>query len=310
MNAYSFIVSIMSVGVALTAPLLLAALGGLISIRAGVLNIGLEGLMLIGAFAACAASAASGNAWLGIVAAGIGGAMGGWIYAFIAVYRRGNQVVVGLGVNILAAGLTGYLLRLYPPAGDIARVVAFGPLVPSARAVPALGPIILAQTAPVLLAFLFVPAVSFLLYRTNWGLAARGCGDDPASVDALGHDVLRIQSQAVIGGAVLAAVGGSVLALCYVNVFTENMTGGRGFLALAAFIFGRWTPLGTLLACFVFAAGDALQYQLQILQFNVPYQAMIALPYVLAILAMVFFAGNVRAPRSVGLAFVPDRSPR
>jgi ABC-type uncharacterized transport system permease subunit len=310
MGPYTFVVSILSVSVALAAPLLLAALGGLISIRAGVLNIGLEGLMLLGAFVACAVSAATGSAWLGMLVAGVAGAIGGAIYAYIAVYRRGNQVVVGLGINILAAGLTGYVLRLYPPAGDISQVVSFGPLLASARSVPLVGPLIFSQTAPVLLTFLLVPLVSFLLYHTNWGLAVRGCGDEPVSVDALGHDVLKVQRQAVIWGAVLAAIGGSVLSLCYVNVFTEEMTGGRGFLALAAFIFGRWTPAGTLIACLIFAAGDALQYQLQVLQFNVPYQLMIALPYVLAMIAMIFFAGGTRSPRAVGLAFIPDRHSR
>jgi len=309
MDPYTFIVSVLSVTVALAAPIMLAGLGGLVCIRSGVLNIGLEGHMLVGAFAATAVSAATGSAWLGMAAAAVSGIAGGWIFGLIAVDRRGNQVVVGLGINILAAGLTGYLLRVYPPAGDISQVVAFGPVLSSARRIPALGPIVFSQTLPILLSFLAVPAVWFALYRTNWGLAVRACGDDPASVDALGHDVLRLQRQAVIWGAILAGIGGGLLSLCYVNVFTEDMTGGRGYLALAAFIFGRWTPLGTAAASLVFAAGDAFQYQLQIFQLNVPYQLMIALPYVLALVAMVFFAGGTRAPRAVGLPFIPDRRP-
>lgn len=309
MDPYVFTISVLSVSLALAAPVILAALGGLICIRAGVLNIGLEGLMLLGAFTAAAVSAATGNAWLGILGAAVSGIVGGWIFAYIAVNRRGNQVVVGLGINILAVGLTGYLLRLYTPAGDISEVASFGPLLASARNVPILGPLVFAQTVPVLLTFMVAPVVSFAIYRTNWGLAVRGCGDDPASVDALGHDVLRLQRQAVIWGAMLAGIGGSILALCYVNVFTEEMTGGRGYLALAAFIFGRWTPLGTVVASTVFAIGDAFQYQLQIFQLNVPYQLMIALPYVLAMVAMVFFSGGTRAPRAVGLPFIPDRRP-
>lgn len=309
MDPYVFIISVLSVSLALAAPIILAALGGLICIRAGVLNIGLEGLMLIGAFTGAAVSAATGSAWLGILGAAASGVVGGWVFAYIAVNRRGNQVVVGLGVNILAAGLTGYLLRLYPPAGDISEVASFAPILGYLRSVPILGPLVFNQTAPVLLTFLIAPIVSLAIYRTNWGLAVRGCGDDPASVDALGHDVLRLQRQAVILGAALAGIGGSVLALCYVNVFTEEMTGGRGYLALAAFIFGRWTPLGTVAASIVFALGDALQYQLQILQFNVPYQLMIALPYVLAMIAMILFSGGVRAPRAVGVPFIPDRRP-
>lgn len=310
MDPIAFVVSIAAVTVALTAPLLMTALGGLVCIRAGILNIGLEGLMLIGAFVACAASAATGSGCLGLIAACVAGAIGGWTYAYIAVVRRGNQVVVGLGVNILAAGLTGYVLRLYPPAGDISEVVTFGPLLPSLRTVPVFGPIIFAQTAPILLSFLIVPVVSFFLYQTNWGLAVRGCGDAPASVDALGHNVIRIQNQAAVWGAVLAALGGGLLSLCYVDVFTEGMSGGRGFLALAAFIFGRWTPSGTLFACLIFAAGEALQYQLQIFQLAVPYQLMIALSYLLAMIAMIFFSGDVRAPRAVGVAFIPDRPSR
>lgn len=307
MNAYHFVVSVMSVGVVLAAPIMMAGLGGLICIRAGVLNIGLEGLMLIGAFAGAAISAATGSAWLGIVGAAASGVVGGWIFGHLTVDRRANQVVVGLGLNILAAGLTGYMLRLYPPAGDESVVVAFQPELSFARGIPFFGEIIFSQTIPILIAYMLVPAVWFTLYRTNWGLAARGCGDDPASIDALGHDVLGLQRQAVVLGGVFAGVGGALLSLSYVNEFTEGMIGGRGYLALAAFIFGRWTPLGTAAASLVFAVGDAFQYQLQALQMKVPYQLMIALPYILAMIAMVFFAGGTRAPRAVAVPFVPDR---
>lgn len=307
MVAYHFIVTVLTVGVVLAAPIMMAGLGGLICVRGGVLNIGLEGLMLIGAFAGAAMSAMSGSAWLGMASAATSGAIGGWVFAHLTVDRRANQVVVGLGFNIFAVGVTGYILRLYPPAGDESLVAAFHPAFTFAKRIPFFGEVIFSQPIPVLSAYLLVPVVWFVLYRTNWGLALRGCGDDPASVDALGHDVLRLQRQAVIWGGVFASLGGGLLSLCYVNEFTEGMTGGRGYLALAAFIFGRWTPVGTAAASLVFAIGDAFQYQLQALQIRAPYQLMIALPYILAIVAMILFAGSTRAPRAIGLPFVPDR---
>jgi len=297
----------LGVGVSLAAPILLAALGGLLCIRAGILNIGLEGIMLIGAFAAAAVSSATQSAWLGLCAAMVSGLIGGWIFAFLSVDRGASQVVVGLGLNILAVGLTGYALQVYPPAGDGSLVASFQPVIASGRRAPVIGALVFSQSAPVLMAFLAVPVAWFAINRTNWGLAVRACGDDPASVDALGHDVLRLQRQAVVWGNLLAASGGAILSLSYIGVFTDGMTGGRGYLALAAFIFGRWTAFGTAAASLVFATADALQYQLQTLQAKVPYQLMIALPYLLALLAMMFSAGGGHAPRAVGVPFVPDR---
>jgi simple sugar transport system permease protein len=155
--------------------------------------------------------------------------------------------------------------------------------------------------------FLAVGAIWYLIYRTNWGLAVRGCGDDPQSVDALGLDVVRLRYQAAILGSVLASLGGAIISLSNLHVFVEGMTAGRGFLALAAYIFGKWSPLGTLGACLLFGITDAFQLHLQTLGIHAPYQLLIALPYLFALAALVGVVGRARAPRAVAIPFIPDR---
>ena len=307
MLEFSFWIGVTAAGIALAAPILYPALGGLISERSGVLNIGLEGLMLFGAFSGAAVGAASGSPWVGFLAAIGVGAVLGLGFAYLTVTRAANQVVVGLGLNILALGATGYLLNRFPETGSPTDVPAFSRLFGGLADAVDVGRIV-NQTPPVLIGFVLVPLVWWALYRTNWGLAVRACGDHPQSVDALGLNVVRIRYEAVIAGGVLAAAGGAVLSMSNIHIFVEGITSGRGFLALAAYTFGKWRPSGTLAACVIFGVGDALQLRMQTLGFSAPFELMVAVPYILALLALVGLVGRSQAPKAVGIAFVPDRS--
>ena len=208
MLEFSFWIGVTGAGIALAAPILYPALGGLISERSGVLNIGLEGLMLFGAFCGAAVGATSGSPWIGFLAAIGVGAVLGLGFAYLTVSRAANQVVVGLGLNIVALGATGYLLNRFPKTGSPTDVPGFGRLFGRFADAVELGSIV-NQTAPVFLGFALVPVVWWALYRTNWGLALRACGDHPQSVDALGLNVVRIRYEAVVVGGMLAAAGGA-----------------------------------------------------------------------------------------------------
>jgi simple sugar transport system permease protein len=309
MLEFGFWIGVTAAGIGLAAPVLYAGLGGLISERSGVLNIGLEGLMLFGAFGGAAIGVASGSAWVGFLSAPVIGAILGFGFAYLTISRAADQVVVGIGLNILALGATGYLLHRYPYTGNPNRVPGFDNLFGGFADAVSVGRLV-KHTAPELIVFFLVPIVWWVLYRTNWGLVLRACGDDPESVDALGLNVVRIRYQAVIIGAALAAAGGAVLSLAALHIFVEGMTAGRGFLALAAYIFGKWSPLGTLAAALLFGFGDALQLRLQTLGVAVPYELMVALPYFLGILALMGLVGRSQGPKAVGSAFIPDRSHR
>ena len=309
MLEFSFWIGVTGAGIALAAPILYPALGGLISERSGVLNIGLEGLMLFGAFCGAAVGATSGSPWIGFLAAIGVGAVLGLGFAYLTVSRAANQVVVGLGLNIVALGSTGYLLNRFPETGSPTEVPGFGRLFGGFADAVELGSIV-NQTPPVFLGFALVPVVWWALYRTNWGLALRACGDHPQSVDALGLNVVRIRYEAVVVGGMLAAAGGAVLSMSNIHIFVEGITSGRGFLALAAYTFGKWRPLGTLTACVLFGVGDALQLRMQTLGFSAPFELMVAVPYILALLALVGLVGRSQAPKAVAVAFVPDRSKR
>jgi simple sugar transport system permease protein len=241
-----------------------------------------------------------------LAAIGVGAGLG-LVFAYLTVSRAANQVVVGLGFNIVALGATGYLLNRFPKTGSPTDVPGFGRLFDGIADASELGRVV-NQTAPVFFGFALVPLVWWVLYRTNWGLALRACGDHPESVDALGLNVVRIRYEAVVAGGMLAAAGGAVLSLSNLHIFVEGMTSGRGFLALAAYTFGKWRPLGTLAACVLFGVGDALQLRMQTLGFSAPFELMVAVPYILALLALVGLVGRSQAPKAVGAAFLPDRS--
>lgn len=265
----------------LAAPLLLAALGELVVERSGVVNIGIEGMMLFGAFAGFAAAAASGSPAAGLGAAAAAGAAAGALFALFAVVRRTDQIVVGAAVNLLALGGTGLAAR-----------ALYGGAVPTAPVLPSL--------AFAGLALALVPLLGLGLAFTRPGLRLRAVGERARAADAEGVAVERVRFAALLAGGTLAGVAGAALSIAQSNTFTEGMTAGRGFIALAVVIFGRWRPAGVLGAALFFGAAMALQPRLQARGSAIPYQATLMFPYVVTLVVLAFASGRARAPADLG----------
>ena len=280
----------------LATPLLLAALGELVCERAGVLNIGVEGVMLAGALAAMLGSWWSGSPWLGLAAGCIAGVTLGALFAFWIVGLDADQIVTGAALNVLAVGATGVIYRAVFGATGAALTVATFPAV-LAPASPLLAP--LRQPAPVYLALLLVPVVWLVLFRTRFGLELRAVGETPEAAEQLGLAVDRVRTAAILIGAVLAGAAGATLSLAYSNTFVEGMTAGRGFIALAIVVFGRWTPLGVLAGALVFGAASAGQFQLQAAGVAVSYHLLLLTPYVVTLALLTLGTRSHAAPAAL-----------
>jgi simple sugar transport system permease protein len=284
----------------LAAPLLLAALGELVVERAGLINIGIEGAMLIGAFAGFAAATASGSAPVGVAAAVLSGAGVGGVFAVFTVGRGADQIVVGTAVNLLALGATALASRSLwagapPPAPTVAPLVS-GP----ATAIPLLGPVLLRQTPFVWAGIALAVAIGLLLSRTRSGLRLRAVGEAARAADAEGVSVGRTRFAAVVFGSSLAGLAGAALSLSQSDTFTEGMTAGRGFIALAVVIFGRWRASGVLLAALFFGLATALQFRLQARGAAIPYPLSLMLPYLVTLGVLALASGRGRAPGDLG----------
>ncbi len=285
------VVALLFSAVRLATPLLLAALGGLYSERSGVINIALEGLMLAGAFTAAVATHYSGNPWVGLlaaVAAGIGVAL---IHGVAGIRYRADQVVSGTAINILFLGVPALL------SGALFESTGATPQIPRNELLP---------LAPIVLAFALVPATWWVLNRTPFGLRLRAVGENPEAADTAGVNVERLRYAGVMISGALAAIGGAYLSIGQASLFTRNMTAGRGFIALAALIFGKWRPVQTMLACLLFGAAEALSIQMQGVS-QIPVQFIQIIPYVLTIVVLAGFIGHSRAPRALGLPYQKKR---
>ena len=294
--------SLLQSTVTMTVPLLLAALGELLAERGGVINIGIEGLLLTGAFVAMAATYFSGSPTLGVLAACSAGLLLAALFAYVVVMRRANQVVAGIALNLLALGLTGVAYRaIFGVTGAALTVSGLPPIeVPLLSALPVIGPSFFNQTALGYLAFALVPCVAFGLARTVPGLKLRMVGENPPAAAAQGVAVGLTQILAVLAGGILAATGGAYLAVAYAKTFVEGMSAGRGFIALAIVIFGRWSAWGIVGAALLFGLVTALQFHVQALGLPIPYQFLLTLPYVLTLLVLGARPGTVRAPAALG----------
>ena len=304
-------------------PLILCALAGLLSERSGVVDIGLEGKMLAAAFAAAAAGAAYNSLGLALLA-GVAIAMVlSWVHGVACVSHRGDQVVSGVAINIIASGLTVVLGIAWfaqggqtPPVSNEVRIQPLFPQLPELmQAVPLIGTVIgqglLGHNGMVYLALLLVPGVWWLVFRTRFGLRLRAVGENPQMVDAAGVSVLRLRYMALSLNGVLCGLAGAYLVLAQSASFSPNMTAGRGFMALAALIFGRWHPVGALWACLLFGFLDAVAIRLQGVALpgigEVPVQAIQALPYVLTVVLLAGFIGKAVAPRALGRPYSKER---
>lgn len=304
----TFIVSLLAAGIRLAAPILVAALGEIFAERGGLMNIGIEGMMIIGALFAVFGSDLFQNAWMGVLSAILVGAIMGLIFAFTTVTLCCNQVVIGMAINIFALGITSYLFRLaYGLDGQTHSVPGFETLsITHLSDIPIIGPIVFQQTSLIYVSYLLVPIMAFILNKTMWGLALRANGDHPRAVDTMGINVIRNRYAAIIIGGAFAGLGGSILSLSHMNVFVDNITAGRGYIALAAVIFGQWSPVGALIASLLFGIADALQLRLQQISTVIPYQIISTLPYVLTVLALIGFVKKASPPKSLGVPYQRD----
>jgi simple sugar transport system permease protein len=307
----------------LATPLVLCALAGLFSERSGVVDIGLEGKMLGAAFAAAAVAQTTASAWAGLAAAILFSMSLAMLHGFASITHRGDQVVSGMALNILVAGLGPVLADAWfhqagriPVTVEGARFLPIElPLGEASRTIPILGDlygeIISGHNVLVYIAALALPAVWWVVYRTRFGLRLRAVGENPAAVDTAGISVEGMRYRALLVTGALCGVAGAYLSIAHNAGFLRDMTAGKGYLALAALIFGKWRPLPTVLACLLFALTDAAQARLQGVSLPgigaIPTQAVQALPYVLTVLLLAGFVGRAVAPKAVGTPYVKER---
>jgi simple sugar transport system permease protein len=290
--------------VGLASPLLWAAIGELISEIAGVINIQLEGMMLAGAFMGVIGAHFSGSVWIGFVIAAGGGVVLAAIHALVCFVFHANQIVSGVILNIFALGATSFGLSVAFNPGERPSIDTLSRIkIPLLSDIPIVGPALFNQHILVYVGFLLVPATWWFLKRTAGGLRVQAVGEKAEAADSLGVDVLRTRLKALFLCGILAGIGGAQLSLAGVGTFTDNMTAGRGFIALAAVVFGRWKPVGTMVAVLIFALADALAIRAQGFGLHIPNQLLLMLPYVVTMIALAGLVGRMRAPSQLGLNF-------
>ena len=306
-----FTISLVFSTIRLATPLVWAAIGGLYSERSGVVNIALEGLMLAGAFTAAAVTFYAHSPWVGLAAASIAGAAVAFVLAVVCIRFEANEVVAGTGINILFLGLPAVL------SGALFLSSGSTPQVPRDELLPTLSQIIpaaprwriLTDVSTIsLLALVVVACTWYVLYRTPFGLRLRSVGENPEAADAAGIRVQRIRYAGVVLSGLLAGIGGAYLSIGQSSLFTRNMTAGRGFIALAALIFGKWRPVQTMLACMLFGFADAVTIQMQgVVKMpsgeDVPVQFIQMIPYLVTIIVLAGFIGQSRAPGALGVPY-------
>ncbi len=298
----AIIISILATGIRLATPYLLAALGEMFTQRSGVYNLGVEGIMMMGAFAGFFATLHSGSPLMGIVASLLIGALMGLLMALVSVTFKAEQGISGIGLYMLGWGLSGLLYRLY--VGGITSIDGLKTIkIPLLSDIPFLGPIIFDQNVLVYTALVLVPLSGFILFKTSWGLNVRAVGNKPEAADTLGVSVERIRYQCLILGGMLAGLAGAFLTIGQANMYADNITAGRGFIAIALVYFGRWSPWGILLGSLLFSMADSFQSMVQVLGINFPYELAVILPYVVTIIALAISFGRVWAPAALGKPF-------
>ncbi|QLE54600.1 ABC transporter permease [Nostoc sp. TCL26-01] len=292
MNNLNFFSDYLIASVTLAVPLAFAALGGMYSERSGVLNIALEGMLLTGAFTSAATTFYTGNPWLGMLAAVLFGGSVGLLHAFLCITLYVDQLVSGLAINLVASGLTSFLARLIFKGSNSQRLPGIPPL--------------FQQDIFVYLLLMLVALSVYTLFHTSFGLTLRAVGEYPQAAATAGVSVSRVRYWAVVLSGCLASLGGAYLSLVQIKFFTEGISAGKGFIAIAALIFGRWHPIGSTLACLLFGATEALQLRIQALGVDIPYQFLIMLPYAIALLALLGLAGKSIPPQGLGVPYLPE----
>lgn len=297
-----FTASVWAAAIRIASPLIFATLGELICERAGVLNLGIEGIMTVGAFSGWLTVYMGGSLWLGILAAAVAGSAFGLLHALLVVPLGLSQHVTGIGITLLASSLSYYVYRLvFPEVTSPPKIEPFQPWnVPVLSDIPVIGEALFRQTPLTYLAFAAVLLVSWFLYRTPMGLAVRTVGENPSAVEAQGIDVTWVRIGAVMAGSALMGIGGSFLTLSAFNSFFFDMVNGRGWICIALVVFGSWRPGKALLGALLFGLFDAYQLRLQQLAGGyVPYQVFLMLPFVLSIIALIVMSRRAAYPRAL-----------
>ncbi|MGX5670126.1 ABC transporter permease [Kocuria rhizophila] len=303
------VTALLAGSVALATPLVFGSLGGLLCERSGVVNIAIEAQLLFGAFSAAVVATIAGSAWAGLVAAVLGSVLVSVVLAVFAIRYRVNQVIVGVVLNVLVSGLTGFLFAtvLEPNAAAFNSPERLPHVrIPVLAEIPVVGPVLFDQSVIGYIMYATVAVVWFALYRTRWGLRTRAVGEHPKAADTLGIPVNALRVRNVLLGGAVAGLGGAFYTLVSVSAFTRDMTAGSGYIALAALIFGRWNPVGALLASLLFGFASNLESILSFLGTPVPSQFLAMLPYVVTILAVAGLVGRSRGPAASGEPYLKE----
>jgi ABC-type uncharacterized transport system permease subunit len=295
----------------LSTPLILAALGGMYSERSGVINIALEGIMLAGAFTAAAVTVFTHNPWVGLTAAAVAGLLVSLIHAVASISFRADQVVIGTAINIMFLGMPALLSgALFGSTGSTPQLKREYTLpdwnIPLIDRIPVLSQLLSGHKPVVYIALAMVPISYFVLFRTRFGLRLRAVGENPEAADTAGISVSGMRYAGVLLSGVLAGIGGAYLSIGQNSLFTRNMTAGRGFIALAALIFGKWHPVGAFLACLLFGLADAVSIRMQGVV-PIPVQLIQIIPYVLTLVVLAGFIGRAIPPRAIGTPYVKEK---
>jgi simple sugar transport system permease protein len=289
-------------------PITLGALAGVLCERSGVINIAIEGTMLTAAFVGSLVASAAGSLWVGLLLGVVAGALLGALLAVLSIRYRVDQIIAGTVINIFALGLTSYLsARIFSSYQELNNPGRFGVIeIPLLSKVPIVGPLLFSNNIFVYLMFTLIVVVHIGLFKTRWGLRVRAVGEHPKAADTVGVNVLRVRYRNVILGGMAAGLAGAYFTLGSVGRFDENMTAGRGFIALAALIFGRWSPAGAFGAALVFGFADSLQNKLAILRVPIASEFLLMAPYLVTILVVAGVVGRARPPAADGQPYVKE----
>lgn len=308
----TFLATLVAASFRIATPILFAALGEAVAESAGMLNIGIEGMMVIGAVSGFLVSFSTGDQWLGFAAAFFAGALTGLLFGYVTVERGADHVVTEIVLNIFCFGLASLAFKgLFTGVREVPEIKTMGAWrIPWLSDIDFVGRAFFTQTPVVYIAFGLVPVFWFVLFRTQWGLSVRSAGENPAAAESAGINVWKIRLAAVMIGGAMAGVAGATLAVAQLGLYLDNMTAGRGFIALALVVFGGWNPWRIAGASIIFGGAEALQLRLQAIGIAVPHALLLAVPYLLTIGVIAAFAGKAKYPAAMNLPYLRRRGAR
>jgi simple sugar transport system permease protein len=302
----AFLATLIAASFRIATPILLAALGETVTESAGVLNVGIEGMMVIGAVTGFLVSYSAGDQWLGFAAALVAGVLAGLVFGYVTIERGADQVLTGIVLNIFCFGIASLTFRaLFTTSNELPEIKTMTAWrIPWLSNIEFFGKAFFSQTPVVYIAFGLVPLFWFLLFRTQWGLQVRSTGENPAAAESAGVNVWSLRLMATMIGGAMAGVAGATLAIAQLGLYLDNMTAGRGFIALALVVFGGWNPWRIAGAALLFGGAEALQLRLQAIGVAVPHALLLAIPYILTIGAIAIFAGKAAYPAAMNLPYL------